>query len=91
VAPPKFAVRITPAAERDIGRIDRQHQEQIAGTIDALENDARPYNSEVLTGAEKGYFRVRTGDYRIVYEIDYARNRVTVTRVGHRKEVYRPR
>lgn len=91
MAKPKFDVRITPAARRDFGRIDRQFYPQIDRALLALADNPRPFNSESLTGSDKGYFRLPTGEYRIVYSIDYNKSIVYVTRIRHRGEVYRQR
>jgi mRNA interferase RelE/StbE len=85
----KVEVRITPAAERDLRRIDRQFHPQIDRALKSLEVTARPFNSESLTGAEKGYFRLPTGEYRIVYSIAKNNETVYVTRIRHRREAYR--
>lgn len=85
----RFDVRLTRPAEKDFRRIDRQYHEQIRDGLDRLEANARPADSESLTGREKGYFRLTTGEYRIVYSIDYERGIVYITRIRHRGEVYR--
>jgi mRNA interferase RelE/StbE len=90
VAKPKFDVRLTPPAEKDFERIDPQYYPQLDKALQSLGDDARPFNSESLTGkANKGYFRLPTGEYRIVYTIDYPKSIVYVTRVRHRRDVYR--
>lgn len=86
---PKFTVRLTPAAQKDLRRLDRQHEDQVIKAIDGLEDDPRPFNSEELAGRSKGLFRVRTGSYRVLYEIDYEQSIVTVTRAKHRRDAYR--
>ena len=86
---PRFAVRFTRPAEQDLKRIDRQFHRQIRDAIDKLKDGPRPFNSESLSGTAKGYFRLPTGEYRIVYSIDYAAREVYVTRIRHRGEVYR--
>ena len=52
-----------------------------------LASDPRPYGCEKLSGAEK--YRIRQGDYRILYEIDDSTKSVIIVKVGNRKEVYR--
>jgi mRNA interferase RelE/StbE len=59
-----------------------------AARIDGLANNPRPRDSEKLQGAEDLY-RIRSGDYRIIYQIAEARLLVLVVRIGHRREVYR--
>ena len=54
----------------------------------ALANNPRPHGSEKLAGYEDRY-RIRQGNYRVVYLIDDAASEVTIYKIGHRKEVYR--
>jgi mRNA interferase RelE/StbE len=89
VAKQKFAVVITRPAEQDLGRLDRQIAERIDPILLALENDPTPFGCTALTGPQKGYHRIRVGDYRIVYRIDYTRFLVSVTKIANRKDVYR--
>ncbi len=60
---------------------------QILQKIDALRDDPRPPGSVKLAGEE--HYRVRQGDYRIVYEIRETKLFITVIKIGHRREVYR--
>jgi mRNA interferase RelE/StbE len=89
VAQVSYEVRLTPAAERDLHRLDRQHQRQVSDAIDTLATNPRSFQAQALTGDEKGYYRLRTGNYRIVYTINDKAKRVTVTRVGSRQGVYK--
>jgi len=58
--------------------------------IQSLLTDPRPRQSKKLKGAQaEGAYRVRVGDYRIVYDVDDDLKLVTVYRIGHRREVYR--
>lgn len=61
---------------------------RIAATIDALAGDPRPSGCRKLAGTDRLY-RVRVGDYRVVYEIHDDRLLVLVIKLGHRREVYR--
>jgi mRNA interferase RelE/StbE len=91
VAEQKFAVVVTRPAVQDLSRLDRQTIKRIDPVLLGLESNPTPYGAESLTGAEKGYHRIRVGDYRIVYRIDYALSIVHVTKIGNRKDVYRRR
>jgi mRNA interferase RelE/StbE len=84
-----YRVVLKPAAAKDVDRIEpRADRDRIAGRIQALTNNPRPYGSEKLKGFETTY-RVRQGDYRIVYDIDDATVTVFVLKVRHRKDAYR--
>lgn len=61
---------------------------RIASAIDALADDPRPSGCKKLVGSEHTY-RIRVGDYRIVYDIQGAKLVVSVIRVRHRRDVYR--
>jgi mRNA interferase RelE/StbE len=58
------------------------------GAIDALADDPKPSGSTKPRSYVDSW-RVRVGDYRIIYEVDEAARKVVVTRVAHRREVYR--
>lgn len=60
---------------------------RVSPVLDALADNPRPHNSEPLTG-EVG-FKIRAGDYRVVYEVDYDAKEVLVRYVEHRSKVYR--
>lgn len=83
-----YAVEITPAAKRQIRKLERPVQERIVRRLDALADDPRPPGVEKLEG-DQTIYRVRVGEYRIVYEIRDKVLVVLVLKVGHRREVYR--
>jgi mRNA interferase RelE/StbE len=72
---------------RDMQRADLQ---RVMDRVKALADDPRPQGSEKLAGMANAW-RIRSGNYRVVYTIDDPAQVVTVTRVGHRREVYRRR
>lgn len=61
---------------------------RIVARIQALAREPRPSGCEKLTGYDDRY-RVRQGDYRVVYAVDDSEHSVTIFRIGHRREVYR--
>jgi len=62
--------------------------DRIAAAIVGLGIDPRPTGSVRLAGRDD--FRIRVGDYRIVYAVDDAKDLVLIARIAHRREVYRP-
>jgi mRNA interferase RelE/StbE len=66
----------------------KKDRQRIVNRIGALASEPRPTGCEKLAGAEERY-RVRQGQFRIVYAIDDASRTVEVVKVGHRREVYR--
>jgi mRNA interferase RelE/StbE len=84
-----YSVRISPAADREIRKLDRPIQERILKKLDDLEQEPRPNGVEKLAGGSEARYRVRVGDFRIVYRIDDDVLTVLVLKVGNRKEIYR--
>jgi mRNA interferase RelE/StbE len=84
----RYTVEVTPAAGRQVRKLDRNTQKRILDRIEKLEEDPRPHDAVKLQSPE-GLYRLRVGDYRIVYQIEDDRLVVLIVRVGNRKEVYR--
>lgn len=81
-----YEIRVRPAALRALKRIDRQDQARIRGAIALLAVDPRPPGTKALRGRE-GY-RIRVGNYRILYTVEDDRLLVVVVTLGHRRDVY---
>jgi mRNA interferase RelE/StbE len=83
-----YSVELRPKAVREIDRLQPKIRESVLRRIYALAFDPRPHGSQKLVGGHASY-RVRVGDYRIIYAIDDVLRTVSVGTVGHRREVYR--
>lgn len=83
-----YTIEIRPHAERDFRKLAQPVQRRIAAAIDALATTPRPASAEKLSGGND-YYRIRMGDYRILYEVDDADLVILVIRIGHRREVDR--
>ena len=83
----KYRIALRKSVVRDMRRIPNPDLRRILATIDSLSEDPRPAGSEKLSGQER--YRVREGDYRVIYEIKDEEVLVVVVKVGHRKDVYR--
>lgn len=81
-----FRIEFRPAAFRELRKIDRSAQPRIHGAIALLARDPRPPASRQLRGRD-GY-RLRVGDYRIIYTIDDGVLLIVVVTIGHRRDVY---
>ena len=83
-----FEVLYQTDAEKDLSKIDKRFGTRIANVIDALAFDPRPQGAVRLKGIQ-GLWRIRVGDYRVIYEIKDRQLIVLVVRINHRREVYR--
>ena len=83
-----YEVYLEGAAERDLRKLSPEAFHRIIPRIQALAQDPRPAGCRKLVGSESDW-RIRIGDYRVVYEIDDAEEVVRVFRVRHRREAYR--
>ena len=83
-----YSVFVAPAAVRRLRKLDGSARRRIEGVIALLAQDPRPPSAVMLVGRANTW-RVRTGDYRVIYEIDDGVLTVLVVAVGHRREVYR--
>ncbi|QIN80336.1 type II toxin-antitoxin system RelE/ParE family toxin [Rubrobacter marinus] len=82
-----YSLFIEVRTDKELGKLPQDAQDRIDEAIDDLADDPKPPASRKLQGRE-GY-RLRVGDYRVLYAVDDTEMRVIVTRVGHRKNVYR--
>ena len=85
-----YLVKIAPAAERQLHKFDPQIRRRLQAAIDLLSENPRPPKAIQLVGGV-GEWRVRTGDYRIIYEIHDDQLIILVLRAGHRREIYESR
>ena len=83
-----YRVFLERAAERDLRRLPARLHNRIISAIHALVDEPRPSGCRKLAGSDRDW-RIRVGDYRIIYEIDDAAKEIRVNRVRHRREVYR--
>jgi len=85
-----YRITLTPSAARQLRKFDPQARRRIQAALELLAAEPRPPAATRLVGGS-GEWRVRTGDYRIVYEIHDDELLVLVLRVGHRRDIYRSR
>lgn len=84
----RYTVRLSRRAFQSLAQQQRRDQQRIRAAIDLLADNPRPPRCVALQG-ETGAYRVRVGDYRIIYEVLDQILLVQVVRIGHRREVYR--
>ena len=83
-----YRVLLERGAERDLARLSSEIHDRVIAAIQALANNPRPPGCRKLVGS-KNDWRIRVGDYRVIYEIADKVRVVRVNRVRHRREVYR--
>ena len=82
-----YEVLIEKKAEKDFKNISKINHKRIIAAILTLKDNLRPVDVRKISGSEN-YYRVRAGDYRIIYEIDDNKKKVIIFRIRHRREVY---
>jgi mRNA interferase RelE/StbE len=82
-----YKLLIKPSAARELDALPKKERQRIVRRIQSLSDEPRPRGCEKLSGEEK--YRIRQGDYRIVYSTSDRDLTVVVVKVGHRREVYR--
>ena len=83
-----YAVELKPAAVRTLAKLPKDAQRAVRSRIDALSDNPLPPKVKKLEG-EENLYRIRVGDYRIVYQIQKEILLILVVKIGHRKGVYR--
>ena len=84
---PRYELRFRPAALRQLRKLDSQIARRIKSTTETLRTEPRPPGVKALTG-QRGWLRIRVGDYRIVYEVRDSELVVLVIQIGHRSHIY---
>ena len=82
-----YAISILRQAQKEMSLLPTGDYERVRDAIRALNQNARPPGCLKLKGRDG--WRIRAGDYRIIYEIDDKAQSITVLHVGHRRDVYR--
>ena len=84
----RYKLEFTTSAFREFRSLDAVVQKRITTKVTSLCDDPFPSGAKKLQGLS-GHFRVRVGDYRIIYRVDGQRVVVVIVSVGHRREIYR--
>ena len=82
------SVVVLASAVRQINSLPKKDRKRVWDRIEALARNPRPAAAKQLKNRDR-YWRLRVGDYRVIYSIEDKKLLVTVVRVGHRREVYR--
>lgn len=83
----KYSIQVKQSAEKELGKIPKKELLKILEKIESLSNDPHPTGSIKLSNQDK--YRVRVGNYRILYRVEDNTLTVFVVKIGHRKDIYR--
>lgn len=83
----RYEIVFKQSVAKDLRQTPGKDVQRILKRIDSLANDPRPADMEKLSGDDK--YRIRQGNYRILYTIEDSVVTVTIVKVGHRRDVYR--
>ena len=84
-----YTVEFTEDAERDLSRLDAVEAQRILKKLRWLAENFDLIKPKPLTAHWKGLFKVRVGDYRVIYTYDRTKRKIVVHFVGHRREIYK--
>ena len=83
-----YGLEIVPAAQKELSLLPLKDRKRVDDRIRSLADHPRPRGAIALTG-HKGLYRLRVGNYRVIYQIRDEVLRILIVKVGHRREVYR--
>ncbi|MGQ0694530.1 MAG: type II toxin-antitoxin system RelE family toxin [Nitrospiraceae bacterium] len=86
-----YRVRLLDTASKDLAKLDKPVARRIVERVHWLTENLEDANLEALTGEFEGLFKLRVGDYRVVYELLHGEELIIIHAVGHRREIYRRR
>ncbi len=84
----RYTIEFTASALREFRALDRHIQRRISAKIEGLRDDPFPAGVRKFQG-QADHWRIRVGDYRVIYRIERQRVVIVIVRLGHRREVYR--
>jgi mRNA interferase RelE/StbE len=82
-----YSLLIKPSALKELEAVPPKDRRRIVTRIEGLSAEPRPQGCEKLSGLEQ--YRVRHGDYRVIYSVDDVARTVVIVKIGHRRDVYR--
>ena len=84
-----YAIRILETASRDLSRLDKLVGQRIVERINWMACNLDEIKLEALTGDLAGFYKLRIGDYRVIYEIVHNEKTLVIHAIGHRRYIYR--
>lgn len=86
-----YRIRILDAASRELSRLDRSIGRRIVERMNWLASHLDELKLEALTGELEGLYKLRVGDYRVIYEVLREEQTIVIHAIGHRRDIYRKR
>jgi len=86
-----YHIRVLEEASRELARLDKPVGRRIAERVNWLAANLDSIRPEALTGDLIGLYKLRVGDYRVIYEVIRNEKTIVIHAVGHRREIYRKR
>jgi len=83
----KYKLQIKPSAAKELKRLPKTDLQKVIKKIQSLSSDPRPVGCEKLSGEEK--YRIRQGNYRVVYSIEDDKLIIFIVKIGHRRDIYK--
>lgn len=84
-----YKIKISQSALKELHGLQKQTVKKIENVISALANNPRPSGVKKLKEKNENLYRVRSGDYRVVYAIEEEISIVDIRKIGHRKDIYK--
>lgn len=88
---PLYRIRILDTATRELARLDKSMSRRVVERIKWLATNLDIIKPEPLGGDLAGFYKLRVGDYRVIYEILHNEETLVIHTIGHRREIYRKR
>jgi len=86
-----YCIHILDAATHELSRLDKSVSRRIVERINWLAANLDAIRPEALTGDLAGLYKLRVGDYRVIYEVLRQEQTIVIHAIGHRREIYRRR
>lgn len=85
----KYSISIRASALKELSRLPKSILKKAESAIDSLSENPRPDGVKKLKGSDENLYRIRIGDYRIIYLIEDEIKIVDIRKIGHRKDIYK--
>ncbi len=83
-----YQIVFKKSAEKELEKLPFKAIKRVSSAIDSLAQNPRPVGSRKLEGQKESLWRIRAGDYRVIYLIEDSVNIIEIRRVGNRKDIY---